>query len=231
MAHVTAIAAARQAVLDAAADVACAPADLDVDVAADDWSLDRRSLLFIDKLVHRLQPRCVLELGSGQSTVVLAGAVSVLPRPAALVSVESDPFHQHRTRDMLAATDLCRFVRLVPAHLVARRLHGRYVPTYYLGTAIDYDDALRPACADLILVDGPPLPLGGREGSLYQALHAARIGAVILVDDSRRDSERALLSRVLFQFEGSLEIMNLLGFEKGLAAMVVTRQITAEGPA
>jgi hypothetical protein len=228
---VTTIAAARTALLDAAAEVACGLAEVDIGVAADDWSLDPRSLSFLDKLVHRLQPRGVLEMGSGQSTVVLAGAVSALPRPAALVSVESDPFHLERTRDMLAAANLCRFVRLVPAHLVARRLHGRYVPTYYLDAAIDQEDALRPACADLILVDGPPLPLGGREGSLVQALHAARIGAVVLVDDSRRDSERALLVRVLSQFEGSLEVMNLLGFVKGLAAVVVTDQITAEAQA
>jgi hypothetical protein len=38
----TTIAAARTAVLEAAADVAGAHIDVDVDVAVDDWSLDPR---------------------------------------------------------------------------------------------------------------------------------------------------------------------------------------------
>jgi hypothetical protein len=104
-------------------------------------------------------------------------------------------------------------------------MYGRYVPTYHLDDPIDRAGVLAPASADLILVDGPPLPLGGREGALYQALHAARQGAVIVLDDSRRDSERSLLTRLLSRFEGSLEATNLLGYEKGLATIVITEQV------
>lgn len=224
----TTITAAHTAVLAAADDLAREVPSVDIETAVHDWSLDSRSLAFLDKLVHRLQPRGVLELGSGRSTVVLARAVSELSRPAAIVSVESDPFHHRRTADMLAAAEMCGVVHLAPAHVVARRLHGRYVPVYYLDAAVDREHALRPAWADLVLVDGPPLPLGGREGALYQALHAAREGAVVLLDDSRRDSERVLLSRVLSLFDGSVEVMNMLGFAKGLAAVVVTHQVVTE---
>jgi hypothetical protein len=82
--------------------------------------------------------------------------------------------------------------------------------------------------ADLVLVDGPPLPLGGREGALYQALHAAHRGTVVVLDDSRRESERDALLRVLDRFDGHLEAMDLLGFRKGLAIIVVTERIGAD---
>lgn len=221
------IGAARVAILEAVADVVNRSSSVVAETPIDDWSLDERSLCFIDRLVHHLQPEGVLEFGSGRSTVVLAGAVASLSQPTVLASIESDPFHLHRTREMLSSSHLCTYAHVLAAHVVARRLNGRYVPTYYLDETAG-QCALRPAWADLILVDGPPLPLGGREGALYQALHTARVGGVLVIDDSRRDSERTLLSRLLAQFKGSLEAMNLLGFRKGLATAIVVQPISIE---
>ena len=59
-------------------------------------------------------------------------------------------------------------------------------------------------------------------------MEAARTGAVIVLDDSRRDSERELLGRLMSQFGGSVEAMNLLGFDKGLAVVIVTAPIEPE---
>ena len=222
---------ARDAVLDVARRLAAADRDGDgPPTGSDDWSLDRRSLTFLACLVQRLQPCAVLEFGSGASTVVLATAMAALPVPSQSVAIESDPLHHARTTCLLEADGLEESVRLVPAHIVARRRRGRYVPIYEVDRQWDQggDDVLRPGWADLILVDGPPLPLGGREGALYQALEAARTGAVIVLDDSRRDSERELLGRLMSQFGGSVEAMNLLGFDKGLAVVIVTTPIEPE---
>lgn len=225
----TPVTTARSAVLDVAAHLAATDADgCDAPRGADDWSLDGRSLSFLACLVRRLQPRGVLEFGSGASTVVLGSTVSALPEPTQVVAIESDPLHRARTEGLLTDGGLDGTVRLVPAHIVARRRHGRYVPIYHVDAQPGEDDVLRPGWADLILVDGPPLPLGGREGALYQALEAARTGAVLMLDDSRRDSERELLGRLLSQFGGSVEAMNLLGFSKGLAVVLVTSPIAPE---
>lgn len=227
-----AVTSARDAVLEAAASLAPARRAEATPGGKDDWSLDPRALAFLTSLVRELRPRRVLELGSGHSTVCLARAISTLAEPAELVTIESDPVHHRRTAALLDAVPGHR-VRLLLAHLVARRSHGRYVPAYALATDAEAEaeaehDALEPGTADLVLVDGPPLPLGGREGALHQALHASRCGAVIVLDDSRRDSERDLLVRLLSQFDGSLEAMDLLGFAKGLAVIVVTAPLAVE---
>jgi len=228
---IDAVAVARRAVLDAAADVGRPVEGVgEAPAVVDDWSLNPRALDFLTHLVARLQPRAVFELGSGTSTVTLATAASALPNPASIVTIESDPFHHARTTEMLHQANLCGAVRLVDAHLVARRRHGRYVPTYAAPVpgGDGNEDVWRAGWADVVLVDGPPLPLGGREGSIDQALAAARVGGVVVLDDSRRDSERELLARMLTQFDGSVEAMNLLGFDKGLAVVLVTAPISAD---
>lgn len=195
-------------------------------MARDDWSLDPRSLAFLSCLVSTLRPRSVLEFGSGASTVELGVALAAASAPDAappqMVAIESDPVHLSLTTAMLRERGLERTVELSPAHLVARRQHGRYVPNYLVQSTDRRRNPLRAGWADLVLVDGPPLPLGGREGALHQALVAARPGAVVLLDDSRRDSERDLLVRVLTHYQGSIDAMDLLGFDKGLAVLIVT---------
>jgi len=225
----TDVATSRSAVLDAAAHIAEMDECCEGRASSDDWRLDPRSLSFLTCLVQRLQPDGVLEFGSGASTVVIGAAAAALPTPATVVAIESDPVHHARTAQLLRAEGLDDSVRLMPAHIVARRRRGRYVPTYEVdATPGPDDDVLRAGWADLILVDGPPLPLGGREGALHQALEAARTGAVLVLDDSRRDSERELLERLIAQFASSVEGMNLLGFDKGLAVIILTSTIEPE---
>lgn len=225
----------RAAVLDAAACVARSSGNVGGGpMARDDWSLDPRSLAFLTCLVGTLRPRSVLEFGSGASTIELGAALGAASTSEAavpqMVAIESDPAHLSRTATMLRERGLEGTVELSPAHLVARRQNGRYVPHYLVPSIDGRRDPLRAAWADLVLVDGPPLPLGGREGALHQALVAARHGAVILLDDSRRDSERDLLVRVLTQHQGSIEGMDLLGFDKGLAVLVVVADTLREVP-
>lgn len=189
----------------------------------DDWSLADEALHFLEMLIARLQPRVVLELGSGISTCVLGRACAALEPPSTVVALESDPRYAAQTRAHLAADGLAEIATVVGAPIVARRCHGRIVPVYLADASNGPDGAATPA--SLVLVDGPPLPLGGREGALYQAVHASRPGSVIVLDDSRRDSERDLLVRILRTFAGRVEAADLLGFPKGLAVLLVTAPI------
>src|SRR5437764_13771359 len=77
------------------------------------------------------------------------------------------------------------------APLVARGCAENTLPMYCLPRG---GFASRLA-ADLVVVDGPPLILGGREGMLYQAMGFARPGTLLLLDDAERAEERRTLAR------------------------------------
>jgi hypothetical protein len=64
--------------------------------------------------------------------------------------------------------------------------------------------------------------LGGREGSLRQALSLAAVGSVVLLDDADRRAEAEVLAAVRHSHEGCLEAVPCPGFARGLGALVVT---------
>ncbi len=83
--------------------------------------------------------------------------------------------------------------------------------------------------ADLILIDGPPAALGGREGTLYQVLDFTRPGTLVVVDDANRAEERAVLSRWQDNLGRAIEVTFLPEFSHGMAAILLRERIaTAE---
>jgi predicted O-methyltransferase YrrM len=75
--------------------------------------------------------------------------------------------------------------------------------------------------ADFVLVDGPPNPLGGRLGSLVQAVAMSRRGAVVLLHDSRESGVPSALRALAEEFVGALEIREIAGFVANLTAHIV----------
>lgn len=187
------------------------------------WSLDDDTLRFLTCLVATLAPRRIVEFGSGSSTRVLARSGAGLDPPAEVLSLENDPLFRRRTMQSLAEDGSAKTteVRLTP--LVARRWFGNIVPVYHLTRPL----VAEVGTPELVVVDGPPLPLGGREGSLLQAVHLGRPGTVVLLDDSRRASEEKALARVVEVCGDAVEIFELDDFAKGLAVLVVNETMGA----
>ncbi len=189
-----------------------------------EWALADDTLRFVTRLVELSGPSRVVEFGSGLSTRVLAAACAGLTPPGAVVSLETDPHFAPATTAALAADGSAGAAAVCLTHLVVRRWFGRNLPVYALP-----DELQAGPPAQLVLVDGPPLPLGGREGSLLQALHLGEAGTIVLLDDTDRSSERAALARAQEVLGDAVEVVRLDGFAKGLAAVVLRRPI--EGPA
>lgn len=68
--------------------------------------------------------------------------------------------------------------------------------------------------------------LGGREGSLRQALGLAAVGTLVLLDDADRAAETATLAAVEHAYGTALQRIPTPGFARGLAAFVVTGPVT-----
>jgi predicted O-methyltransferase YrrM len=184
---------------------------------ADGWTLTPEVLRFLWKLVRVFKPRHILEFGSGLSTQVLGRACAGLRPTCCITSVDHDPDFGRKAAQA--------FARHSESPLVLRDHGGKLLPSYYLQPK--RFASRRPP--DLIVIDGPPTTLGGREGALYQALDLARPGTLVLLDDADREGERTALACWQASVGAAVEVNLLSGFLKGLAAAIVREPVaTAE---
>ena len=201
----------------------------ELDVAAsfpaqNEWALPLDEQRFLASLVAHLKPQHILELGSGTSTQVLARASLQLPAPCCITSVEHDPdFRQSTARGLADQRQAGCQIALQFAPLVLGEYGGKLLPVYRLRP-----QRFAASCpADLVLIDGPPAALGGREGTLYQVLDFARSGTLVLLDDTHRAEERSVLSRWQDSLGDAIEVKLLPEFSHGMAAIIVREPIPA----
>jgi predicted O-methyltransferase YrrM len=220
---------AESAVATARSALAAALADrVQSDVAAaslpaqNEWALPMDEQQFLANLVAHLKPQHILELGSGTSTQVLARACSQLDAPCCITSVEHDPdFHQSTIRELAGQRKAGCPITLQFAPLVLRECGGKLLPVYRLHP----HRFASPCPADLVLIDGPPAALGGREGTLYQILDFVRSGTLVLLDDANRSEERAVLCRWQDNLGDAIEVKLLTEFSHGMAAIIIRERI------
>ena len=186
------------------------------EVPADGGSASAPDLLrLLHALVSTLQPRHVLEFGSGVSTAVLAHAATELGN-CAVTSVDHDPQLVAATSELIGADGP---VSLQHAPLVAR-VHGGHLGPSYL---VDSSLFASPRPADLVLVDGPPEVLGGRATMLPVALDYAQCGSIVLFPDG--DHALGPWEQVL---GAAVEVHRPAGFARGLAAVILVAPRTAQ---
>jgi len=168
---------------------------------ADGWTLAPDALRFVTKMVEVLRPRHILELGSGLSTRLLSRAAGALSPRCVISSVDHDPQFNWGSG---GAIDEGGAKVIQPPKLATKRP------------------------ADLVVIDGPPVNLGGREGTLYQVMDFARAGTVVLLDDSKRPEERAAIKAWEENLGDAVSIRQLPGFAKGMAAIVIKTPVATK---
>jgi hypothetical protein len=186
---------------------------------ADGWTLAPDALRFVTRVVEVLRPRHILELGSGLSTRLLSRAGAKLSPKAVVSSVDHDPQFNWESSKVTEAGGAKVAFHLAP--LVVREFGGKLLGAYLIQPA--KLATKRPA--DLIVIDGPPVNLGGREGTLYQIMDFARPGTVVLLDDSKRPEERAALKAWQDNLGDAITVRQLPGFAKGMASIVIHRPV------
>lgn len=143
------------------------------------WSLDNAALAELDVYLWSRKPKVVVECGSGVSTLVLARYAQ--SNDAKVVSLEHDARWANHTGQLLFKLGLQHCIDL------------RHAP---LSEAPDpwYQTDL-PDGIEFVLIDGPPLALGGRAAT-FPALqpHLADDWEVWL-DDADRPEEQAALKK------------------------------------
>lgn len=158
------------------------------------WALQPSGLLELMHTVKRLQPRLVLELGSGTSTVWLAYALR--QTGGHLISIDHDESFAEHTRTMVSRHQLDDVAEVRVAPLTPVTI-GDQIYRWY-----DQDAMADLAGVDLLVVDGPP----GRDQPLarYPALPVLRDrlapDAMIFIDDTERPDEQTIVRFWLEEF-------------------------------
>ncbi|MCX5661284.1 MAG: hypothetical protein NTW19_16485 [Planctomycetota bacterium] len=196
---------------------------IDPPPAPDGWTLTLDALRFVTAIVDELRPRHIVEMGAGLSTRVIATAGAKLRPPCAISSIDHDPEFGPGPSVNLAKKTACK-VAFQFAPLVVRDCGGKLLPQYHFKHAKLASS--RPA--DLAVVDGPPINLGGREGTIYQILGLARPGTLILLDDADRTSERSAVAHWQDTLGDAIEARQLPGFVKGMAAVLVIEPVQCD---
>jgi predicted O-methyltransferase YrrM len=146
---------------------------------------DFATLLVSEVSKHR--PACVVELGSGLSTLILGYALEAWN--GHLWSIEHEAGYARQTQLAVVQHELDKRVTVVHAPLEPWAVSGR--PWYGRRWLADVPPI------DLVVVDGPPgtlCPLARYPALSVLAPHLAP-GAVIVVDDAAREDERAMVRR------------------------------------
>jgi len=188
----------------------------------DGWTLAPDACRFITSLVSKLNPRHILEFGSGLSTRVLARACASLPHSSFLSSLDHDPeFGGAAAQQYFAQAEPRCHVRMQIAPIVSRDHGGKTLPSYL----IQPEHFATQEPVDLVIVDGPPAMLGGREATLYQVMDFARPGTLVLLDDAMRKAEQSALAHWQDNYGHKIEVLQLDGFVRGLAAVIVFQPV------
>lgn len=148
------------------------------------WKADTGFLHRIVDAVEELQPRVVVELGAGASTLVCAKAMQKNGR-GKLFSFDQHADFVTATGEWLASEGVEAQIRCAPLTANIEGWPGRW-----------YDLSNLPEQIDLIIIDGPPWAVHpfvrGAAEILFERLTP---GGIVLLDDAARPGERIVANR------------------------------------
>jgi predicted O-methyltransferase YrrM len=172
-------------------------------------------LVELVRIIDREQPRHVLEMGSGVSTVVMAARLRMVGT-GTLVALEHDEKYAELTRQELRLHGLHEVATVIHAPLSEVTI-GTSTWNWYEVPA----EGLPEELVELLVVDGPPGSVGPLARYPALPLMADRLapGAIVLVDDARRPDEQEMARRWQAEFAG-LE-SRYLEFESGAFLMTM----------
>lgn len=152
------------------------------------WALGADALIWLIREIDARGARTIVELGPGASSVVLGVSTD-----ARIVGLEHDEHYVEILAKQLASNEVKNY-ELLHAPLEHRSHDGDAIE-WYAAAVI----ASLPSKIDVLIVDGPPNFSGGRNRSPAWRELRDRLppGALILVDDTQRSAERAMVGEWL----------------------------------
>lgn len=171
--------------------------------------------VFMLRLLRKLRPASILELGSGFSSVLLGHHCAKMA--GHVVSLDHDPAYVARSTELIAAWGLGEQVETVLAPIENQRVRDSRAVPFYSAERVRATGRR----FDFVFVDGPPLALGPRVRGGFLPLFGEFLepGCHILLDDYYRKGEQEVVSNWVEQ--GLVEIVELHTELEKQAALLV----------
>jgi predicted O-methyltransferase YrrM len=179
------------------------------------WAASEDLLLWLAGYVLERKPKLVVDLGSGQSSVWMAGAMRTAGYDGRVIGVDHDEQYAEATRELARRQGVEPWLSVLHAPLLAQHVEGRDVTWYDLSVLSGLSSI------DLLCIDGPPGQ--GVAQARWAALPALRdrlsARPTIVLDDMIRRDEQEIADDWLGRYpEFGVE---RLDFEKGAAIMTL----------
>lgn len=155
------------------------------------FSMEPSAILAVVENVVETGPGLIVELGSGASTIWIAGALAHLGR-GRLISYDHDPHYLSQTKAWLRANGLEDWVDLRLAEIKPRILEDGAEVCWYDIAQHEVEEGI-----EILLVDGPPQGIGtaARLPALQHFRSRFAVGARIFVDDATRGEEKSMVEQ------------------------------------
>lgn len=182
------------------------------------WAASPELLTQILTMVKSYQPKTVLELGSGASTIAIPYMLDRWGN-GSMTSIDHDADFAEKTRDYLALHE----------HTNAKLFHCPLTSTSVDGAEYlwyDLSHASIPKNIDLLIVDGPPLQTNpiARYPALPLLWDRLSDSAIILMDDADRADEQEIVRRWSERYP--IEVIERHASIKGFLALKVRKSKT-----
>lgn len=168
------------------------------------WAASPATILYIWKQLHLVQPKTIVEMGSGVSTRLFSFFAqqqelkgSNVPR---IYSFDHDEHWLQLTENRLIESGLKQFVKLIHAPLTPFTWNGHADTCYEIpgNILLELDKSV-----DFFMIDGPPKDVG-RSGTLPRLANHLSEGARIYLDDARRPGEIAAVGKWMNEYPGCM---------------------------
>lgn len=162
------------------------------------WCITETAFEAICEVLSRKRPRCIVEFGSGPSSIRLAQRFP----GTEILSIEHDWEH------------LARIRRLAEPHLLGTSLWFSLRPLTWQrqlgGWFRSYRPGVFPQQVDAVIIDGPPFYcFRGREACFHQVVANLPVGAVVILDDYSRPAERLADTNWELAYPGQFQTQEL----------------------
>lgn len=171
------------------------------------WAASEDYLLWLAGFVLEHRPALVVDVGSGQSSVWMAGAMKAAGYAGKVVAIDHEPDFAEQTRALARRQGVSEWIEVRCVDLMDQTIDGRAC-TWYDPAVLDGLDGI-----NLLSIDGPPGK--GNPEARWPALPLLRDslapGGVVVLDDMIRVDEQVIaedwhdrypeLSRVDLDFE------------------------------
>lgn len=191
------------------------------------FALSDTTLVWLWAYLCKTEPECIVEMGSGRSTVVFAlyakKQVQDGKSKPVVISIDSEEKWLAATMEKLNKFDLTGFVNFMHCRLINNT--GTNIDKH--GYVIDYeklDTLLDNKKINLLLIDGPSGGQG-REATLPYLAERLEIDTNVFLDDASRCAEQTTINKWLGIFNDHLFLRGILPLGKGLAWMQVMEKL------